>query len=283
VLTCPICHSTKFETALTCKDFTVSGELFLIKECTKCHLLVTSPAPEIQDLSRYYQSDQYISHTSKATSLVNAIYLQARSFTLNWKEGLITKSCRSIATRTMLDYGCGTGEFLQRCKSTGWSIHGVEPAEQIIASSIEDIPNDGFQIITLWHVLEHIPDLNSILSKLYEKLHPDGRLLIAVPNPSSWDSNHYKDFWAAYDVPRHLWHFKPQNLESLLRVYGFTLERRIPMKLDAYYVSLLSEKYRKNGNTTLLGILKAIINGIRSNLSAKKTGEYSSIIYIAKK
>lgn len=294
VLVCPICQSTTFTTALTSKDFTVSGELFHIKECNNCHFLITSPSPEIQDLASYYQSKEYISHTSKATSFINRIYLLARTYTLNKKVQLITQCLPIITTKTILDYGCGTGEFLQKCKSQGWDINGVEPAstprqkaetncQQSIGSSLEEITSKDFQIITLWHVLEHIPDLGSILTKLHQKLHSNGRILIAVPNPSSWESNHYKNFWAAYDVPRHLWHFNPQNLESLLRTYGFTLEHRKPMKLDAYYISLLSEQYLRNGKTTIPGLLKAAINGIKSNFQAQRNGQYSSIIYIAKK
>lgn len=293
VLTCPICQSQKFQTVLTCKDFTVSGELFQIKECTECLLLATSPAPEIQDLPRYYQSDHYISHTSKATSLINQVYLQVRSYTLAWKERLIKQYIPSTK-KSILDFGCGTGEFLQKCKSQGWLVDGVEPTasarsraeincQQTIAPSIEGVLHNNFEIITLWHVLEHIPDLNSTLQKLHDKLGPNGHLLIAIPNPSCWDSSHYKNIWAAYDVPRHLWHFRSQNLELLLRNCGFTLERRIPMKLDSYYVCMLSEKYKSNGNTTIAGIIKAIINATRSNLSARKNGEYSSTIYIAKK
>lgn len=294
VVACPLCKSTQLETALICKDFTVSAELFPIKKCLNCHFQITSPSPEIQDLPKYYHSNDYISHTSNATSIINNIYLRVRSYTLHWKERLVTESMTNSTNKTILDYGCGTGEFLKKCKSLGWRINGVEPSEiarkkaqtncnQDISSSIQDIATKDFSVITLWHVLEHIPNLNDTISLLREKLHPNGKIIIAVPNPNSWDAKHYKNFWAAYDVPRHLWHFTQPNLQLLLRNHHFILTGQVPMKLDAYYVCLLSEKYRNNGKTTLIGMLKAFYNGTKSNHQAKKTGEYSSIIYIANK
>jgi 2-polyprenyl-3-methyl-5-hydroxy-6-metoxy-1,4-benzoquinol methylase len=294
VLACPLCHSTQLETALTCKDFTVSGELFPIKKCTNCHFQITATTPDILDLPRYYQSNDYISHASSATTIINTIYLRVRTYTLRWKEQLATELIAKTADKTILDYGCGTGEFLKKCKSLGWNVAGVEPAEdarkkaqnncnQHIAPSIDDLATKDFTVITLWHVLEHIPDLNETIALLREKLNPSGKIIIALPNPNSWDAQHYKNFWAAYDVPRHLWHFTQSNLELLLRNHHFVLKRQVPMKLDAYYVSLLSEKYRNNGKTTLIGILRALYNGTKSNLRARKTGEYSSIIYIANK
>ena len=173
VLTCPICQSTKFEEEITCKDYTVSHETFQIKKCSVCHFLVTTPTPQIEELPAYYQSDKYISHTSKANSLLDRVYLLVRSYTLNWKERLIKKSTQTT-TNAVLDYGCGTGEFLQKCKSSGWTIQGVEPSsvartkaeikcEQNIASTLQEIQQHDFQVITLWHVLEHIPNINSIL------------------------------------------------------------------------------------------------------------------------
>lgn len=294
VQTCPICNSSNFEKVLKCKDYTVSGEEFQIQRCTACKFLITNPAPEIQDLPAYYQSDQYISHTSRASSILDRIYLLVRSYTRKWKLGIVTKTLTSTTQKSILDYGCGTGEFLQTCKSAGWRIRGVEPSlsarskaenncKQQIATSIGDIQDTDFQIITLWHVLEHVPELNTIINTLHKKLNANGQLIIAVPNPSSWDSTHYKEYWAAYDLPRHLWHFTPRNMELLLSEHNFSLQKTIPMKLDAFYVCLLSEKYRRKGKTTILGIINALVNAMRSNLNAKKSGEYSSIIYIAKK
>jgi len=294
VLVCPICQSTHFKPTLSCKDYTVSGENFTVTQCTKCNFRATSPAPENKDLGGYYQSINYISHTSKASTLIDKLYLLARSYTLNWKLNIISDNLINSTNKTLLDYGCGTGEFLQKCKSHGWQVHGIEPSpearikaeannNQSIATSIEQITSTDFQIITLWHVLEHVPELNQTLIALRNRLHPNGRLIVALPNPNSLDAKHYKNHWAAYDVPRHLWHFSQHNAENLLRNNGFTLISKNPMPLDSFYVSLLSEKYQRNGKTNMPGLIKAFLTAARSNVDARKTGEYSSIIYIAKK
>lgn len=294
VSVCPICQSTNFESTLTCKDYTVSGENFTITQCTNCNLRATSPAPEDKDLGSYYQSDNYISHTAKASSLIDKLYLFARSFTLNWKLKIVSSTLINHTNKSILDYGCGTGEFLQKCKSHGWKIEGIEPSpdarrkaeentNQFIATSIEQITSTEIQVITLWHVLEHVQELNQTLTTLRSKLHQDGRLIVALPNPNSHDAKHYKNHWAAYDVPRHLWHFGQHNAENLLRKNGFTVISKKPMPLDSFYVSLLSEKYHRNGKTTVPGLLKAFLTAVRSNMDARKNGEYSSIIYIAKK
>jgi 2-polyprenyl-3-methyl-5-hydroxy-6-metoxy-1,4-benzoquinol methylase len=282
-----------FSTVFLCKDFAVSGEVFGLKKCNSCLLSITSPSPALEDLPRYYQSQQYISHTSKATSLINSIYLLVRSVTIKSKLKLITKALAPGQKKSVLDYGCGTGTFLKKCKSNGWSISGVEPAPdarklaqqncgQEISTSLQEIGTRQFQIITLWHVLEHIPDFNEVLNTLTQKLATDGTLIIAVPNPNSWDAKHYQDCWAGYDIPRHLWHFSQANIERLLNTHGLNLTAKIPMRFDSYYVSMLSEKYRQN-KTTLTGLFKAVIKGTLSNHYAKKSTEYSSLIYLAKK
>jgi 2-polyprenyl-3-methyl-5-hydroxy-6-metoxy-1,4-benzoquinol methylase len=294
VLICPICQSTKFDFSLNCKDYTVSHEIFTIARCVKCNFKVTSPAPENQDLGNYYNSNDYISHTSKSNSFIDSLYLLARTYTLNWKIRVIKKAIPNSTEVRILDYGCGTGEFLQKCKSNGWQIEGIEPSEHArikaqlncnhhIAPTIDDVPTKEFNIISLWHVLEHVPELNSTLSALHNKLQKNGRLLVALPNPNALDAQHYKTHWAAYDVPRHLWHFNQENIERLLLNNGFTVVSKVPMPLDAFYVSLLSEKYLRNGKTKISGIAKAILTAVRSNRKARSTKEYSSIIYIAKK
>lgn len=293
VSVCPICQSTHFESTLTCKDYTVSGEDFTIIQCNQCNFRATSPAPEDAILGSYYKSANYISHTSTASSLIDKLYLVARSYTLNWKLKIVSRTLDNYTHKTILDYGCGTGEFLQKCKSHGWQVQGIEPSpearkkaevnnNQSIATSIEQITSTEFHVITLWHVLEHIAELNQTLTAIRNKLHPNGRLIVALPNPNALDAKHYKNHWAAYDVPRHLWHFSQHNAEQLLRNNGFTLISKNPMPLDAFYVSLLSEKYLA-GKTNLSVLIKAFLIAIRSNIKARKSREYSSIIYIAKK
>lgn len=286
---CPVCESASISDYLQCKDHFLSGETFTLSKCQHCSFVFTNPRPKTQELPRYYKSDSYISHTNKSDSLINYIYKYVRRFTIAGK----VKLANSITdTKRILDFGCGTGDFISACKENGWSIHGVEPDDKAreiaakttnsnIASSLSEIDeSDNLGLITLWHVLEHIPDLNSTLETLIQKLSNDGKLLIAVPNQKSYDARYYNSFWAAYDVPRHLYHFNTETMDLLLNKHGLKIYRKIPMKLDSFYVSLLSEKYMGNS----LKYINSIINGYKSNSYAKKnSNNFSSLIFIAGK
>lgn len=291
VVVCPICDGQSFKPFLSCKDYTVSQETFHIMECLQCQFKVTSPTPA--NISDYYLSESYISHSNKATNLSDLVYLFARTFTMKWKANLILKHSNTSTDLSLLDYGCGTGEFLKKCQSNGWHIHGVEPSDKArqqaalktqtaIAGSLEVMPFDNFNTITLWHVLEHIEDLNPTIQKLKDKLSDSGTMFIAVPNSGSWDAKHYKTYWAGYDVPRHLWHFSQFNMEALIFKNGLRLIRKVPMKLDAFYVSLLSEAYCK-GKSTIVSTLRGAYSGLKSNINARTNNEYSSLIYIVGK
>jgi SAM-dependent methyltransferase len=291
---CPVCEESQFSPLLSCVDNTVSHETFVIIKCTNCDFTVTSPRPEDGKLGDYYLSDNYISHSNKATTLLDRVYLLARRFTLRWKVNLLLKYYTNHNTINVLDYGCGTGEFLKACKDSGFTISGVEPSENArakssqtnqikIQESLEGIDNLRFNIITMWHVLEHIPDFETIIQKLKSKLTDDGVLFIAVPNHKSFDGQHYHKHWAGFDVPRHLWHFSSGTMKKILSKNNLNLIDICGMELDSYYVSLLSEKYKSENKTTIIGYINAVLNGIRSNWKARKTGEYSSLIYIIKK
>ena len=285
---CPLCKGTEFNNFLICKDFTVSGESFAIVACADCSFTFTNPRPAREHLSEYYQSDDYISHTNKTRGLTDILYKTARYFTIKKKLRLVNNLAHE---KSILDFGCGTGVFLSACKKNGWKINGFEPeknarqqADTHIIDNITPEFNDLYKIdsvnvITLWHVLEHISDLNEAMLLFRKKLQKDGSLIIAVPNYKSYDAQYYKEYWAAYDVPRHLYHFSKDTMKKLLKNHGFKLKDILPMKLDSYYVSMLSEKY-KNGHTNYL---KSIITGYKSNSYAKKNNEYSSLIYIAGK
>ncbi len=290
VTLCPACDGNNFTDFISATDFTVSNESFGIRQCANCHLLITSPQPDEAEILKYYESPDYISHTDKPASLIDFIYKIARYFTLKAKVNLVKKY--SPQTQNILDYGCGTGDFLHECKNQGWQVTGVEPsanARKIAAEKIGNqnlhpsapLENTEFHAVTLWHVIEHVHDLNELLAKLKGSLAPDGKLYLAVPNINSWESNKYKSYWAAYDVPRHLWHFNQRSMQTLLNKHNFALTNIVPMKLDAFYVSLLSEKY-KYGSTTLSGMIRAFKNGLISNRKASRTGEYSSLIYVFK-
>lgn len=292
VTNCPICGNHIFQDVFTCKDYTATHESFALIKCQQCQFVITSPRPSDDELGKYYLSEDYISHTNEAKTLLDKIYLAARNYTLAWKRKLILNQSTRIENK-LLDYGCGTGAFLHATTKDGWKSFGVEPSAQAreeakkitnapVYKSVEEISNDTFDSITLWHVLEHVPDLNQLLQKLKSLLAENGTMFIAVPNHSSWDGKNYSQHWAGFDVPRHLWHFSDQNMKKLVENNGLELKQIVPMKLDAFYISLLSEKYRR-GNTTIVGMTAAFINGLKSNILASRNGQYSSLIYIVRK
>ncbi len=247
---------------------------------------MTNPRPQESEAGKYYESSAYISHTAKAAGLIDYIYLIVRRFTTNWKYSLTKKY---LSTNTLLDYGCGTGSFLNYCLEKGIDAYGIEPSVHArakharIHDSIEHLQEKQFDVITLWHVLEHVYTLDSTLDQLKSCLRNTGTIFIAVPNWQSPDAQHYKSEWAAYDVPRHIWHFSQKNMTDLLKKKGFNLHQIIPMRLDAYYVSLLSEKNIAGGNLQLSKFLKAIVIAFKSNHQAKNDLNYSSLIYVATK
>jgi 2-polyprenyl-3-methyl-5-hydroxy-6-metoxy-1,4-benzoquinol methylase len=292
---CPACNATQFTPFITCVDHSVSHETFSIIKCTQCELLITNPRPEHAQIDKYYESPAYTSHIGSAQNTWDKIYLRARSITLKWKLSLLQKHSHASSQKSILDYGCGTGEFLKVAKLRGYKSSGVEPSQHArqqahhsiamdIKSSLSEIScEDKFDAITLWHVLEHIDNINPTIENLKSYLAENGTIFIAVPNHKSWDAEHYKAFWAAYDVPRHLWHFNKKSMASLLEKHNLTISNILPMWLDAFYVSLLSEKYRNKAQLTPMGITNALINGFRSNHKARRNLEYSSLIYVVKK
>jgi len=253
---CPLCQEDHFQPFLTCRDHTVSREEFDIVECEDCGFRFTNPRPSADEIGRYYESEDYTPHQNTSEGLIDTLYRWARRYTLRWKYRLI-ESLVAHPPGRLLDFGCGTGEFLDRCQSGQWEVHGLEPdpdAQTIAAQRysltvedpdrIQEIPSDYFDVITLWHVLEHVPDLSETVEQLNRTLAPTGTLVVAVPNYSSFDAQFYGEDWAAYDVPRHLSHFRPSDVRRLFNRFGMAVEAIRPMRLDAFYVSLLSEQYR---------------------------------------
>lgn len=286
---CPSCNSKEFVNHIICDDHSVSKESFAIMKCQNCELLVTSPRPDKNSIGSYYKSEDYISHTNEANNLVNVVYKIARSFTLHRKFRLIKKYA---SKKSILDYGCGTGHLLNFVQNqNSWKTVGVEPDEMArtiaisdhnlnVVGSLEDLPDKKYGVITLWHVLEHVHDINNTIQLLIKHLSKKGKMIIAVPNHLSLDQQIYKEHWAAYDVPRHLFHFNQLTIKDLMKYHKLNLVETLPMKLDAYYVSMLSEKYKFGKNN----FLKAMLIGWKSNRWAKKnSNNYSSLIYIFKK
>lgn len=286
---CPLCKSKKIKNLIICKDHLVSGESFAINECLDCSFKFTNPRPLDNELNKYYQSDDYISHSNKSISLRHIIYKTVRKYTLRKKLKLIN----SLSEKgNLLDVGCGTGEFLKVCSMNGWKTYGVEPdlkarikSEKILDNPIyEDLyackDYDSFQVITLWHVLEHLPDIHTTIKHLKKLLTKKGRIVFALPNVDSFDALKYKEFWAAYDVPRHLYHFNKYTFKKLMKKHGMKVKKILPMRFDAFYISLLSERYKNK----YFNYIKSFINGCKSNSYAKKNqNNYSSLIYIVTK
>ncbi len=270
---------------LNTKDFSVSQEAFELFHDEELDMLITKPQPD--DLARYYESENYISHTDAKKTLVDKMYQLVKRYSLSKKTKLIAKYF--AGEKTLLDVGAGTGDFLLAAKKEGWTITGVEPNSDArtrakekgveILPAIDVLTNKKFGVISLWHVLEHLPNLEEQLSILVSHLAADGTLVIAVPNFKSYDATYYKEYWAAYDVPRHLWHFSREAIEKLLAKHEMKLVATKPMVFDAFYVAMLSEKY-KTGKQNLL---KAFWVGLQSNRKAMRTKEYSSLIYVLKK
>lgn len=287
---CPVCQKQSFSKFLSCKDYTVSQETFNIVSCDSCGFKFTNPKPNISDLGNYYKSEDYISHSNTKKGIISRLYHLVRNYTLKKKLNMISGY---VSRGTILDYGCGTGMFLNTMKTGGWITYGMEPdsgarslAEAmglVISKDKEELEWKAagvmFDAITLWHVLEHVTDLDETLTYFSSRLHPNGVVIIAVPNHISLDAKHYGEFWAAYDVPRHLYHFEPKTIESLLAKSGFKLIDKQPMKFDSFYVSMLSEKYKSGA----INYLKAFWNGWKSNIAAKTAGDYSSVIYVFRK
>ena len=269
---------------MSCIDYTVSQESYELLLNKEFDMLVTQPVPS--DLENYYKSEDYISHTNASKSFIDKIYQKVRKRTLQNKLKLINSF--NLSDKKLLDIGSGTGDFLATCKADKWNVFGVEPSKEARAisddknvkafSDISELEENNFDVITLWHVLEHVENLLEYIDILKSKLKPNGVLLIAVPNYKSFDAKYYKEFWAAFDVPRHLWHFSQTSIKKLFANVSMKVEKTLPMKYDSYYVSMLSEKY-KTGKTNYF---KAFYNGFRSNLKAKSTSEYSSLIYVIK-
>ncbi|TDU43529.1 methyltransferase family protein [Gelidibacter sediminis] len=272
------------------KDHSVSGENFQLLLNEDMGMLETFPKPSEDRLPEYYKSEDYISHTDAKRNLFEKVYHVVKGIALQRKLKLIESVVPE--SKSLLDVGCGTGDFLKVASKAGWKVSGIEPNvhARLIANKKTDeavydsehlfkFESEYFDVITLWHVLEHLPNLEEHMAVFNKLLKNNGTLIIAVPNYNSYDASLYKEFWAAYDVPRHLWHFSRNAIKTLATTFDFQVVKTVPMKFDAFYVSLLSEKY-KNG---YMNFLSGFWNGWLSNLKARQTGEYSSLIYVLKK
>lgn len=269
---------------LEVKDFTVSHEKFSLIMDLDHQVLKTHPQPDEKKIAKYYESEDYISHTDHQRNFTEKLYQYIKIFNLKKKVKLI--EYWNLDKGKVLDFGAGTGDFLVQAKNNQWKTYGIEPNEKAknigkekgicYAETLSDFEDHFFDVITLWHVLEHIQDLNGTISELKRVLKPNGTVIVAVPNFKSYDATYYKEFWAAYDVPRHLWHFSRAAIDSLFSIHQMKIQKTLPMYFDSFYVSLLSEKnkYQKTN------FISAFLIGLISNLKGFHSKEFSSHQYI---
>jgi 2-polyprenyl-3-methyl-5-hydroxy-6-metoxy-1,4-benzoquinol methylase len=286
---CPLCKSESYRLAFSAVDYLLTGETFDIDYCLNCGSKFTNPRPSEGEISTYYESDEYVSHSGTSRGLINKLFKIVRKYTLYQKSSFI----RSLAPKgNLLDIGCGSGEFLYKMKKYKFEVSGVEPnflarktatelynVNVIGEKDIDYLEKSSYNIITLWHVLEHVYKLEERLLQIKQLSITDGFIVIAVPNFDSFDAKHYSKYWAALDVPRHLYHFNRSTLISLLHQHGFSFYKIKPMVFDAFYISLLSEK-NKHGKSNFI---KGLYFGFLSNFSAIFTKNYSSNVFVFRK
>ena len=288
---CPICSSSKISKYLDAKDYTVSQEIFTIKQCDSCGFCFTSPRPSLVNLSKYYKSSNYISHSDSKKGIINQLYHIVRNFTLKAKLKLVKKY--SSSNDVVVDYGAGTGAFVNYLNKNKVNALGFEPDEdarelakikhQVSLKLPEEFENGyigKIKVITLWHVLEHIPTLNEFIETASQNLVENGIIILALPNRDSYDAKRYQEYWSAYDVPRHLWHFRKNDIVELMANNDFDLIETKSMPYDSFYVSLQSEAYL--GTQGVRKLFNAFSLGLASNLKASRTN-FSSMIYVFRK
>jgi 2-polyprenyl-3-methyl-5-hydroxy-6-metoxy-1,4-benzoquinol methylase len=271
------------------------GEMFTIATCNKCGFKYLNPRPTIDSISQYYDVEEYHPHKISEESIIDKIYLKVRDINIKTKKKLLNKL--SPNNKTLLDVGCGTGEFIEAMQINGWTVAGMETAKEArdtaqksdinIYDDLSKIKNQ-FNTITMWHVLEHIHDIPHLMNNLKRLLTDDGFLVIAVPNIDSIDARFYKKNWIALDTPRHLYHFTPKDIVSLMNKFNFeVIQIRNNLYFDVWYNALLSAQHQskvENRNTTILDLFLAAVIGKLSFLNGLINPlKASSPIYIVKK
>jgi SAM-dependent methyltransferase len=288
---CPLCKSTEISPLLTCTDYLVTREDFELCRCGQCGFIFTKDFPDEKDAGHYYESPDYISHTDSSRTIFEKAYRAARKVMLRRKRNLVLRIC-GLKTGFVLDIGSGTGHFLNAMKEAGWSVTGIEindDAREYSSSHfgldvyppelMRTIPSQGYDCITLWHVAEHLNDLSGYFREIGRLIRPGGSLIVALPNSNSFDSGHYGRFWAAWDVPRHLWHFDPETFSMFSEKMGFDVTSVSVLPLDVFYISILSEKNKRSIAGAMTGIIKGMYFSFLAIFNKMKG---SSMVYVLK-
>ena len=289
---CPLCSSELITIQFSCRDHFISKETFTIIRCSRCGFLFTQDYPGENEIYKYYESDDYISHSDTAEGIINKIYHLIRQVMLLRKRRII-KKLTGLKNGNLLDVGSGTGHFASVMKKSGWAVTGIEINEkarnfsastfglEIVApDKISALKANSFDCVTMWHVLEHFHDPVKYISDIFTLMKPGGICLVALPNCASYDARYYNEFWAAYDVPRHLWHFDPLSFPHFSEKSGLKIERLMVLPFDVFYISLLSEKYKGSRWPFMTGIGTAICFSLLALFNRKRS---SSVIYILSK
>ena len=282
---CPWCNSIQIRQQIILKDYFLTNEEFPISKCDECSLVFTNPRPGLEYQGLYYKSDRYYSHANNQGGVIPFLYSKIKRINLATK---YIQAVGNLSVGKILDIGCGTGDFLDICKSNGWDILGIEPDDKareitenklgigvLNPSQITELFEGSFDLVTMWHVLEHVHDLQFQIEELKRLIKKNGKVVIALPNFKSPDALHYGEYWAAWDVPRHLYHFEREVIINMMKSKGFEVDALYPMKWDAFYVSLLSENYRNKS----FSFFRAVLSGFISNWKAKRGLNYSSLVY----
>ena len=289
---CPVCGKTHFKRVLTCQDFFATSELFDLFLCEKCGFVFTQGAPIESEIGKYYETPDYISHSDTRKGIMNTVYHYVRSYMLGRKARLVIRESHRKTGR-LLDIGTGTGYFAATMANRGWDVDAIEKSFQARSfakehfqldvkpdAALGELEKGSYDVITLWHVMEHLEKLNDIWDRLNELLSDKGTLIVAVPNCSSYDAVRYGQYWAAYDVPRHLWHFTPSTIHQLASHHGFIMSGRHPMPFDAFYISMMSEKHMGHSFSFLRGLMAGTLAWFSSLAKKEKS---SSMIYVFRK
>ncbi len=265
------------------KDYLVTGESFKVYLDENKIIGKTFPAPKKSEMFKYYDSNQYLPHSYNNKNLITILYSvvkrQMHRKKLEWMSRQLNHNS------SVLDYGCGTGDFVNYLRSKSVMAYGYDPNIKFNLDSPDYLTNNfdwgvnKYDIIFLWHVLEHTHDPFVLLQSLKKLLKKNGKIFIAIPNFKSFDSTYYRKYWAGYDLPRHLWHFSRKSIYQIAEQNNFKIHTEKRLYLDAIYVSFLSEKYKSSRFPYLQGLIIGFISIFRSFF----TKESSSFLFVFNK